>query len=1349
MRRTVPLVAVPALLLALTGLSVPVAGPASARPAPQPPASLAALSPESATPASLRPQAVPLEGPSRIAGDQREKALGKGWKASKDVAWTTSGDGSGYHVLVAAERDGYAWRTVATLAEPTVQADSWIGNACLTGNGRHVAVSYAPRTATNKPELFDRGAFAALVRLSDGAVTKLPLTSTLAYFSPSCGTGSTVLFTQFRSETDSAADAQTRVTSVDAATGKVAAAVTVPGELTSAVPTPDGIVAADANAVVRLERSGQRRILAVDEATPFRLAPDSAGGVVYMSRKGETGFVRRIASAKGRQTASTLGSGRLDRIGLTRAAQGRVYLTGEVTATAEAMPASVGVLTGSTANATVSSHGRLRLDEVRRADQPALSAQGDPTQLERPVRIRATALSTKASVAFVVEPDSAARAATLAKHPALKEAPADGAASPGRVGPMATPTPTQSGSPSNPVEAERYCSVPRNDVRNQVLQPKPRQVEWAVDQAVRGALTVSRPANWNASGMPAYTPQGLFPPVALSGGGNIPAQVMLGIIAQESNMWQAPGSTVPGVYGNPLIGNYYGVEIYDSTSSNDWDIKFDDADCGYGVTQMTDGMRMAGRTKPGETALPYQTQRAVALDFAANVAAGVQLLQKKWNQTRAAGMTINNGDASKIENWFYAVWAYNSGFYPQSTASSNNGAWGVGWLNNPVNPKYPANRTAFLDITYADAADPEFWPYPEKVMGWAGHPVEVLEAPGTLVAGFRAAWWNDVASRTAVKPPVTKFCDSTNSCVPGAKYTPNDPEVVGAPAGPCAHKNAAGQYDLKCWYNKPATWKSDCTYSCGNELLRFSVGYAYQTDGTAYPPNCSLNGLPSGALVIDDQTDTAPIVRPGCTRNFTNQGTFSLKFSADANGEYPSKTDFHQLGAGFSGHFWFTHTRVAALRGGSMNITGTWTLNRSLTQWARVFVHIPDHGAHTQQARYTVHLGNGQKTRVLLQRVQKNTWVSLGSFPFSGTPKVSLGSSTYDGDDGVKAIENEDIAWDAVAFQPLTRKPSHIVVSLGDSYSSGEGGSAADGSDYYPETDNNGKKPTARNGCHRSRYTWSRRATIAGTSAAIGTHSDTFNTTVEHHLLACSGAQTENLLPYYTVPSGASKPANAFGQTGVGQYGELSQLDKGFLDENTTLVTLSIGGNDSRFGDVVAECIIMAGLKLCQDAQLPGSSIPAGEEVPALINGKVKTSIIQVLGEIRKKAPNAKVLLMGYPRLLEALGQCQVGIGTEEAPWLNKMADTLATAMNDAVRQANAKVTTPYAWFSDPRTFFDGKAVCGNPETVHGVIAPWNRTPGEDLNNEIGTSQQSFHPKIDGYGLYADSMNATLRKMGL
>ena len=219
----------------------------------------------------------------------------------------------------------------------------------------------------------------------------------------------------------------------------------------------------------------------------------------------------------------------------------------------------------------------------------------------------------------------------------------------------------------------------RRRPKKQAFQPTPRQVEWAVDQAVVGKLNthVSRAANWKNTGMSAYQPQSLFPLKTMAGdpngtpdaadGYHIPAQVMLGVTAQESNMWQATRFAVPGVTANTLIGNFYGISHgSDGETPDPWAINWADADCGYGIVQVTDGMRKAGHEKPGETALSVQKQEAVALDYTANIAAGVNILVDKWNQTYSAGMTVNDGGPEYIENWFFALWAYNSGFYPQS-----------------------------------------------------------------------------------------------------------------------------------------------------------------------------------------------------------------------------------------------------------------------------------------------------------------------------------------------------------------------------------------------------------------------------------------------------------------------------------------------------------------------------------------------------------------------------------------------------------------------------------------------------------------------------------------------------------
>ncbi|GLX11623.1 hypothetical protein Misp03_85490 [Microbispora sp. NBRC 16548] len=935
----------------------------------------------------------PGGGAAAVDPRQRDALLGKGWQTSGDLIWTTSGDGDGLHVLVADEQSGYAWRTVATLSEPGFDADQWIGNACLTGAGRRIVVVYAPRTFTNKEELSARGGFTAVVDLVTGEVRKLPVQSSLAYFNPGCGSGESAVLTQEGVEQEAKTRGRTRLLRLDAGKGSVGAPLEVKGEVTSAVPVRDGVVAADGRRLVMVNDKGERVPLLRTDDVPLRLHVDADGGVVFLDHDKDAAVIRR-AAVPSRPRAVTpaevvdLAKGKLGSVGVAAGSAGRVFLTGDVTTTAR-LPASVTRLDASAgAQASTEGHAALvSVDWAGTADpRAAVSAPADP----RPVAMAMRVTATGKTVDFTV--DTAAH--TSASQPDAGRLSSPALTPPARPSAQAA----VSGSSSDPIEDERTCSVPRNDPRNQALQPKPRQVEWAVDQAVRGALAnFKRPQNWNNLGMPEYYPQGLFPRPGLVGGGYIPAQVMLGVAAQESNLWQATRLVVPGETGNPLIGNYYGLSIYNSDPDDDWDVHWDKADCGYGITQVTDGMRLPGK---GQQTMPYDQQRAVALDFATNIAAGVQILEQKWNQTMSAGMKINNGDPAKIENWFFALWAYNSGFYPDK----GDGFWGVGWANNPINPRYPADRAPFLETGYADAKTPQYWPYPEKVLGWAGHPIEALDSPGTYVVGFRPAWWNGTDTtapqhRRDVKPPRELFCNSSNACYPGQKFS-ND---LNEPAGPCS------QSDLRCWFHQPATWKSDCSYSCGNEILRFDPGYAYQDNGTAYPPACSATGLPPGSLVIDNIPGGTPTPRCGTTG--ADDGHFTFTFNDDGQGHYPSKIDLHQLGGGYAGHYYFGHTRDPGRW--SMQIEGTWTLGKALSQPAQVLVHLPDHYGYTKKATYEIETGNGVRKRTISQQVDSNQWKSLGAFMFDGVPKVTL-STAVDGAEG-----DESIVFDAIAVRPI------------------------------------------------------------------------------------------------------------------------------------------------------------------------------------------------------------------------------------------------------------------------------------------------------------------------------------------
>ncbi|WP_157740034.1 SGNH/GDSL hydrolase family protein [Micromonospora narathiwatensis] len=1295
--------------------------------------------PATAAPPAPSPRAEQTTATNTIQPGRRDQLLPKDWARSSDLAWTTSGDADGFHVLSATARSGYTWRGVADLAVPGVEADQWIGNACLTASGRRLVVVYAPRTYTNKADLFDRGGFTATVDLTTGAVTRLPIRTSLAYFNPSCSGGESAVLTQLNGQrVEKVTDRpRTRLTTLDAATGKLAESTVVEAELTSPVLTPAGIVAAGGSRLVRVEQGGKLVPLARTAGTPFGLATDRHGNVVFLDRPGgaaRVGYAEALPGA----VARTLAKGRLGELSVGAGAGRQLFITGRPTEL-HSLPAGIS-WRDVPAGAELSSEGQLALTRVERADQAAPSVSNASTAEVSQIAIQARVTGTGRDVSF--------RVATRAGiDPSARLRPGAAAAEGQRLlGATASP----SGSPTDAVEDERWCSVPRNDPQNQALQPKPRQVEWAIDQAITDSLYVQRPANWKNLGMPAYTPQGLFRPHELLGGGRVPAQVMLGVVAQESNMWQASRNALPGVTGNPLIGNFYGRDIYNVDPNDDWDVHWEDADCGYGVTQLTDGMRLAGHAKPGETLLPYQTQRAVALDFAANVAAGLQVLQDKWNQTRVANLIINNGDPAGLENWFYALWAYNSGLHPNLGTGE---PWGLGWANNPANPRYKPDRQPFLEYTYADAARPQFWPYQEKVLGFAGHPPNLLEGPDTFVAGFRAAWWTTVENRINVKPPPYLFCDASNDCHPGELNTPDDPDVVGEPAGPCAHKNAAGKYDLVCWYHRSATWKGDT--QLGNEVLRFDPGYAYQDDATTYPPSCDLSGLPAGSLVVDDVPSGTKSVRPGCDNQWTNSGDFKLTFATDSAGKFPSKVDFHQIGGGFGGHFWFAHTWGPGMLGGKMKVTGTWTLNQSVTGWARVMVHIPDHGAHTRQAAYEIDLGQGLgnagKKRVLLQRVQRNQWVSLGVFQFNGTPRVRLTNDAYDG------TGDEDVAWDAIAVKKLTAKPRHQIVALGDSYSSGEGVSSGNGADYYPESD---YKQVVNNEvqyqdlCHRSRFAWSRLGVLSDSTSNIGSRADSWDPNMDYHFLACSWAETEHLLPAYTVPAGQPLPENAWGQNAKYLWGEMPQLDRGFVDENTTLVTLSVGGNDARFAKVLQFCVMHS--FECENDTMPGDSDPLSVEVKRDIEGPVKQSIKTVLREIHKKAPHAQIMLMGYPKLFKETSTfCMNAINDGERTWLNNTAMLLATVMGQAATEASAEGIPTY--FADPTVAFAGHGICADQEALNKIIT--TLTPGEhgelpdwlpESWNRYGVSQQSFHPNMDGSRRYASVMNhITVDMMGL
>ncbi|MFI7426582.1 SGNH/GDSL hydrolase family protein [Micromonospora sp. NPDC049836] len=1197
-----------------------------------------------------------------------------------DRAVTTAGDKDGLHILVADQSDGYAWRTAATLREPEFDTTAWIGDACVTASGRRAVVVYAPREFTNTDRGRDAGGFVAVVDLGSGAVRKLAERSSLAYFNPGCGAG--------EEATVATSGTSTAISVLDAATGRSTMRVTVPGQVTSAVPYAGRIAAVSGDDLVAVGPGGAVRVLERAAGQPFRLHPERGGGLVYEVAGAQgTAQVRRWTGRR----STALGSAPLGEVRL-HASAGRVFVTGP----ARSRIHGVGVTAvPGPVDAEPSSTGALVVTDavLRSRDR---------------IDVAATRTATGVTDRSGVRPEAPRPAEGAAPSPALA------AVAGGAPKLLATDPATV------PWDPDRSCSVPRNDPQIQAFQATAAQVEWAADLAVAGKLLINRPANWKNSGMPnAWQPQVLFPRRALVGGGQVPAQVLLGTLAQESNTMHASPHAVDGQNGNFNQGGFYGWGDHSSWSN---------PDCGYGVGQVTSGMALAD----GASLFTPVQQKAIATDYASNVAASLNMLIDKWNQLKTAGIVVNGGDPRYLENWYFAAWAYNTGVQPNGANGNTTGCtpspsctdsagyWGLGWANNPANPNYPVDRGTFDGKNDEHTKHPNRWPYQEKVLGWAYTPVGRYN--------YAAGEWRPAYTRSAGEPHlpahVGEFCDpQINQCQPGAATDVNGK----GGAGRCLLAN------LHCWWHVPWQFAS-CTPAegeaspCGIEVLKYVAGDPEPSAPNVYPVDCDTSGFPAGTAIVDDVTVGSPLP---CGKSWTDSGSFALNFPYTTTGgctsnciHYPGKIDFHQLSAGFGGHLWFAHSAT------NTTVTGTWTPPASRTGWTRIKVHVPLSGGTTEQADYLIRLGNGQVRHGMVNQYWwQNNWVDLGTFDLAAGASVSLSNASSHV--AASKVDGGDVAFDAIAFIPSTR-PAARYVALGDSYSSGEGNPG-----YEEDTVRD-----PRNKCHRSlTKAYPSMVKLPGHAQSIATEAAA--NAADFHFLACSGAQSVDLTQAAVTVGNTDN--TIWGWPNNYHYGEVNQIDdSGWLDEDTTLVTVSIGGNDVDFGDILSACIKTSVNCVAEDYVLtrswgdadPKTNVkdpqPLIRYEPYLVD-RLQSHLVSVYEQIHVRAPHAKIVVVGYPRLFRNWSPvlCH-GLLPEVQAWMNGIADRLTQSIALAVQVTRTDYPGVDITFADPTLAFTGHAVCevGEVQWINGIV------PSEQSG--------SFHPNNGGHVGYADLVNTTL-----
>lgn len=131
------------------------------------------------------------------------------------------------------------------------------------------------------------------------------------------------------------------------------------------------------------------------------------------------------------------------------------------------------------------------------------------------------------------------------------------------------------------------------------------------------------------------------------------------------------------------------------------------------------------------------------------------------------------------------------------------------------------------------------------------------------------------------------------------------------------------------------------------------------------------------------------------------------------------------------------------------------------------------------------------------------------------------------------------------------------------------------------------------------------------------------------------------------------------------------QLDAVTADAD--LVTVMIGGNDSDvFGGTVENCIKAT-------LQLPIIDAPCthriGEAPIDTVRATTYPAVREVLHSIREKAPNARVLIIGYPWLVPPAGEClpQMPVLASDMPYFRKIQSELNGAAALAAEQTGAE----------------------------------------------------------------------------
>lgn len=130
------------------------------------------------------------------------------------------------------------------------------------------------------------------------------------------------------------------------------------------------------------------------------------------------------------------------------------------------------------------------------------------------------------------------------------------------------------------------------------------------------------------------------------------------------------------------------------------------------------------------------------------------------------------------------------------------------------------------------------------------------------------------------------------------------------------------------------------------------------------------------------------------------------------------------------------------------------------------------------------------------------------------------------------------------------------------------------------------------------------------------------------------------------------------------------------LTPDTDLVTVSIGGNDVGFGEIIETC---SRLSFGDPFRAPCER-HYGDELAGRI-AALAPRVGEVVAQIRQRSPHADVVVVGYLRILPPRGGCWpiVPIAYGDVPYLADVQDRLNATIGQAATAAGARFANPGA----------------------------------------------------------------------